>query len=621
MEQSDKRYYGGAYDRGAELIKDYVSRLSEKSGVYRMIGESGKVLYVGKAKNLRARVISYTRPNGLNNRIMRMVSMTHSMEFVVTKTESEALLLEADLIKSLKPHFNVLLRDDKSYPYILVRKDHDYPQILKHRGSKSTRGKYFGPFASARNIYQTLEILQKAFLLRSCTDHVFENRSRPCLLHQIKRCSAPCTNEISREDYLKTVRDSENFLSGKGKAIIKQLSDDMYEASTNMDYEKAAEYRDRLKALQSMSSGGNFHPESFEEADVIALFREGDMTCVQVMFFRAGQNWGTASYFPRASSDTTESEILDGFIGQFYQNKPAPSLVLVSHILPQPDILSEALGKRYDTKVAIEVPQAGERKKILDMVLNNATESLIRKRAEKGVQTELLTKLAAVLELEPPLTRIEIYDNAHISGTNPVGGMVVTTQDGFQKKEYRTWKIKNKDMTAGDDYAMMREVLSRRFARIRDEAAERPDSMPSLIILDGGQGQLSSVLKATEEYGLDIPIIAVAKGEDRNAGRERFFMQGKPSFMLQHNDPVLYFVQRMRDEAHRFANGTHAKKRKKDMDKTVLDDIEGIGAARKKALIAKFGSARAVADASMEEIAATPNVSKTLAQKIFDQLH
>ena len=588
MDISDKRYYGGAYDRGAELIKDYVSRLSEKPGVYRMIGEEGKVLYVGKAKNLRARVVSYTRPNGLNNRIMRMVSMTHSMEFVITKTESEALLLEADLIKSLKPHFNVLLRDDKSYPYILVRKDHDYPQILKHRGAKSTKGKYFGPFASAKNIYQTLEIMQKAFLLRSCTDHVFENRFRPCLLHQIKRCSAPCTNEISREDYLQTVRDAEHFLSGKGKAIIKQLSDDMYAASHEMDFEKAAEYRDRLKALQSMSGGGNFHPESFEEADVIALFREADMVCVRVMFFRAGQNWGTASFFPRASAEATESEILDGFIGQFYQNKPAPSLLLVSHALPQPDILSEALGTRYDTKVQIELPQKGERKKILDMVMVNASESLARKHAEKGVQTELLDKLAEILDLDLPLSRIEIYDNAHISGTNAVGAMVVTTPEGFQKKEYRTWKIKNTNMASGDDYAMMREVLSRRFARIRDEAAERPESMPSLIILDGGQGQLSSVLEATDEYGLDIPIIAVAKGEERNAGRERFFVPDRPSFMLQHNDPVLYFVQRMRDEAHRFANGTHAKKRKKDMDKTLLDDIEGIGQARKKSFDCKI---------------------------------
>lgn len=614
----DKRFYGGAYQKGAELIKDYVQNLPEKSGIYQMWGENDKLLYVGKARSLKARVISYTRPTGLNNRIMRMVSQTHSMTFEITATESEALLLEADLIKNLKPHFNILLRDDKSYPYIMVRKDHAYPQILQHRGIKAKDGKYFGPFASAKTVYQTLDVLQKAFLLRTCTDNVFENRSRPCLLYQIKRCSAPCTGEISHPDYLESVKTAEKFLSGGGKAIFKDLSDKMYAESDAMNFEKAAHYRDRIKALSVITNHSGFHPETFSEADVVALHKEGDMVCVQISFYRAAQNWGTHAYFPNISADMSEQDIMDGFLGQFYQNKPAPPLIILSHTLPNKDVLQEALGRRYDTKVMIDIPQKGERFTIINNVLQNAKESLARKKAEKGTQKALLDGLAEVLGLSSPIERIEVYDNAHISGSHAVGAMIVATPEGLQKKDYRTWKIKNTELSAGDDYGMMREVLSRRFKRLGEEALEKPETIPDLIILDGGQGQLSTVMSVAVEYGIDIPIIAVAKGEDRNAGHERFFMAGKAPFQLSFTDPILYFVQRLRDEAHRFANGTHSKKRDKSLEKSLLDDIEGIGSSRRKALIAKFGSARAVSEASLEEILKTPSISEAMAKKIFE---
>ncbi len=616
---STDEFHENPYARGSELIKEYVKNLPEKPGVYRMIGFEEKVLYVGKAKSLKARVISYARVTGLTRRIMRMVSETLKMEFVVTRTEAEALLLESDLIKNLKPHFNILLRDDKSYPYILIQKDHSYAKLTRHRGAKSAKGRYFGPFASAGSVYQTLNILQRAFLLRTCADSVFENRSRPCLLYQIKRCSAPCTGLIDKEGYDASVKSAEDFLTGKSKEIIRDFTEKMYLESENQNYERAANYRDRIKALSAVSAKSGFHPQSVSEADVFSLFSIGGAACVQVFFFRVGQNWGGAAYFPKAAEGTEPAEILDGFLGRFYQDKPAPKLILLSHEIESADFLEEALTQKSHDRVKIECPARGEKREIVQYALTNAEQALARRTAESAAQSELLEKLAETLGLENTPQRIEVYDNAHISGTNAVGAMIVAGADGFRKKDYRTWKIKNTEITPGDDYGMMREVLGRRLKRLQEEAAENPESAPDLIILDGGQGQLSAVTEIAEQLGADhFPIIAVAKGKDRNAGRERFYFKDKPSFILPENDPVLYFVQRLRDEAHRFANGTHSRRRATDMKRTGLDDIPGVGAERRKSLIAKFGSAKAVQSATLEEIAQTPGVSRTVAKKIYD---
>ncbi len=612
-----KRFYNQTYEQGANIIKQYADSLPEKAGVYRMIGSDDKVLYVGKAKNLKARVLSYTRPTSLNNRIMRMVSQTHAMLFERTATESEALLLEADLIKTLKPHFNVLLRDDKSYPYILCRQDHEAPQILKHRGKKTTKGIYWGPFASGTHVHRILEILQKVFLLRTCADSVYANRSRPCLLYQIKRCSAPCTGEISLNDYEKTVKYAQDFMQGGSKKIIQAITDDMYQASQNMDYEKAAEYRDRLKALSQMGLSNDFHPTSFSEADIFALFRKEGIVCIQANFMRAGQNWGGNSYFPRFQEDMSNADIMDGFLGQFYQNKPPAKLLLLSDAIPHSDILVEALQKRYDIKTTIDVPIKGEKKEAINRIMMTAEQELNRKILNSGTQTELMQNLADILEIPDTLKRIEVYDNAHTQGTYPVGAMIVATVDGFLKKEYRTWKIQNPETKTNDDYGMMREVFERRFKRLNDEALENPDSVPDLIILDGGQGQLSTVLDVAKQYDINIPIIAVAKGQDRNAGRERFFVPNKDSFLLPPNDATLFYVQRLRDEAHRYANGNHAKKRDKPTESNELDKIAGIGAGRKKALIAHFGSSRSVREATLEQLEKTPLISKEIAKKVY----
>ncbi len=613
-----KRFYNQTYDEGATLIKEYANSLPEKSGVYRMIGFDDKVLYVGKAKNLKSRVLSYTRPTNLNNRIMRMVSQTQSMIFERTASESEALLLEADLIKSLKPYFNVLLRDDKSYPYILCRLDHEAPQILKHRGKKTTKGMYWGPFASGGNVQRIVEILQKVFLLRTCSDSVYANRSRPCLLYQIKRCSAPCTQEITRDDYMKTVKYAEDFMTGGSKKIIQSLSDDMYAASQNMDYEKAADYRDRLKALSQMGLSTDFHPTSFSEADIFALYRKDGMVCIQANFMRAGQNWGGNSYFPKFQEDMTNADIMDGFLGQFYQNKPPAKLILLSDSIAYSDILCEALQKRYDVKTVIETPQKGEKKESINRIMMTAEQELNRKMLNSGTQVALMQDLAELFEIENPLKRIEVYDNAHTQGSYPVGAMIVATVDGFVKKEYRTWKIQNPETKTNDDYGMMREVFERRFKRLNDEALENPDSVPDLIILDGGQGQLSTVMDVAKKYDITIPIIAVAKGADRNAGRERFFTVDKESFLLPPNDTTLFYVQRLRDEAHRHANGSHAKKRDKPTESNELDSIAGIGAGRKKSLIAHFGSSRAVREATLEQLEKTPMISEAIAKKVYD---
>lgn len=615
--KNKKRFYNQTYDEGATLIREYADSLPEKAGVYRMIGFDDKVLYVGKAKNLKSRVLSYTRPTNLNNRIMRMVSQTQSMIFERTASESEALLLEADLIKSLKPHFNVLLRDDKSYPYILCRLDHDVPQILKHRGKKTTKGIYWGPFASGSHVARILEILQKVFLLRTCSDSVYANRSRPCLLYQIKRCSAPCTQEIALDDYMKTVKYAEDFMAGGSKKIIQAITDDMYRASKNMDYEKASEYRDRLKALSQMGLSTDFHPTSFIEADIFALFRKDGVVCIQANFMRAGQNWGGNSYFPRFQDDMSNADIMDGFLGQFYQNKPPAKLIIVSDAIVYPEILVQALQKRYDIKTTIETPQKGEKKEAVNRIMMTAEQELNRKILNSGTQAELMQNLADILDIDS-LKRIEVYDNAHTQGTYPVGAMIVATVDGFVKKEYRTWKIQNPETKTNDDYGMMREVFTRRFKRLNDEALENPESVPDLIILDGGQGQLSTVMAVAKEYAITIPIIAVAKGQDRNAGRERFFVPDKESFLLPPNDTTLFYVQRLRDEAHRYANGSHAKKRDKPTESNELDSITGIGAGRKKALIAHFGSSRAVREATLEQLEKTPMISKTIAHKVYD---
>jgi excinuclease ABC subunit C len=617
MSDEKKQFHSESYESGAIIIKNYTDSLPEKPGVYRMIDINNKVLYVGKAKNLKARVLSYTRSTSLNNRIMRMVSQTHSMIFERTASEAAAFLLEADLIKSLKPHFNVLLKDDKSYPYILCRKDHEAPQILKHRGKKITKGIYWGPFASGGNVNRILETLQKVFLLRTCTDSVYENRSRPCLLYQIKRCSAPCTGEISLPEYEKTVQYAIDFMENGSKKIIKSLTDDMYQASENMDYEKAAEYRDRLKALSQIGLSSDFNPTTFSEADIFALFRQDGIVCIQANFMRSGQNWGGNAYFPKFQEDMTNSDIMDGFLGQFYQNKPPAKLILISDAISETDILIQALINRYDVKVSIEIPQKGEKKEAVNRIMLTAEQELKRKIIDTGTQTELMQNLADMLDIDEKLTRIEVYDNAHIQGAYAVGAMIVATAEGFAKKEYRTWKMKDINTQTNDDYAMMREVFTRRFKSLQNESLENPQNVPSLIILDGGQGQLSTVLQVANLYNIIVPIIAVAKGQDRNAGRERFFLPNKPSFILPPNDKILFYVQRLRDEAHRYANGMHQRKRDKPTESNELDAITGIGAGRKKALIAHFGSSRAVREATLEQLEKTPSISKAIAQKIY----
>jgi excinuclease ABC subunit C len=618
-DDTDKKpFFNHTYEQGATLIRQYADSLPEKCGVYRMIGIDDKVLYVGKARNLKSRVLSYTKPTSLNNRIMRMVSQTQSMIFERTASESEALLLEADLIKTLKPHFNVLLRDDKSYPYILCRLDHAAPQILKHRGKKTTKGTYWGPFASSSHVARILETLQKVFLLRTCADTIYANRSRPCLLYQIKRCSAPCTGEITLDEYQKTVKHATDFMAGGSKKIVQALSSDMYAAAQNMDYEKAGEYRDRLKALSQMGLSTDFHPTSFTEADIFALFRKDGIVCIQANFMRAGQNWGGNSYFPRFQDDMSNADIMDGFLGQFYQNKPPAKLILLSETVPHTDILTQALHKRYEIKTTIETPQKGEKFDAINRIMMTAEQELNRKLLNTGTQTELMQNLADILNIPDTLKRIEVYDNAHTQGSFPIGAMIVATVDGFIKKEYRTWKIQNPQTKTNDDYGMMREVFERRFKRLNDEALENPESVPDLIILDGGQGQLSTVLAVAKEYDITIPIVAVAKGADRNAGRERFFMENKESFLLPPNDATLFYVQRLRDEAHRHANGTHAKKRDKAIESNELDAIAGIGAGRKKALIAHFGSSRAVREATLEQLLKTPMISKAIAEKVYD---
>ncbi len=615
---------------GPEVIRAFVRTLPAAPGVYRMLDADGAVIYVGKARSLKSRVTNYTRPEGLPVRIQRMIAATVSMEFVRTETESEALLLEANLIKRLRPRFNVLLRDDKSFPYILITGDHEAPELTKHRGSRRRKGHYFGPFASAVAVSRTIASLQKAFLLRNCSDSFYAARTRPCLQYQIKRCAGPCTREISLDGYAELVEDARQFLSGKSDAVRNHLQADMNKAAEDLDFERAALIRDRLSALALIQSQGDATARSVEEADVFAIHHEGGQFCVQVFFFRAFQNWGNHAFRPKADVSLTDAEVLEAFIVQFYEDRTPPKLVLLSHDMAEPALIEEALSSRAGRKVRIETPQRGEKRDLVNHALNNAREALGRQLAEGASNRTLLEGVAETFGLEQTPRRIEVYDNSHISGTNAVGGMIVAGEEGFSKKHYRTFNIKSTDITPGDDFGMMREVLTRRFSRLasesetdaEDENTGMPD-WPDVVFIDGGAGQLNAVREVIAELNLprEVVFIGIAKGEERDAGREKFFIEGRDAFMLPHRDPVLYYVQRLRDEAHRFAIGTHRARRKKDVVKNPLDEIDGIGPARKRALLNHFGSAKAVSRASLTDLEAVPTISKAMAQLIYDHFN
>jgi excinuclease ABC subunit C len=612
---------------GAALIKDEVSRLPDAPGVYRMIGEADEVLYVGKAKSLKKRVVQYAQGRFHTNRIAHMVDATRSMEFVTTRSEADALLLEINLIKQLKPRFNVLLRDDKSFPEIVIRRDHDAPQLRKHRGAHTIKGDYFGPFASAGAVNRTLNTLQKAFLLRSCSDSVYETRSRPCMLHQIKRCAAPCTGLIGKEDYQGLVDQAEAFLRGKSRAVMATMAKAMEEAAEDLEFERAARLRDRIRALSSVAQETQINPETVDEADVVALHVEGGQACVQVFFFRAGQNWGNRAYFPRVAGVADESEeegtteeqrIMTAFLGQFYDDKPIPRLILANVEPSEASLLAEAFCLKSGRKVEISVPKRGEKADLVRHALTNAREALGRKMAEGSAQTKLLAGVCEAFKLEAPPERIEVYDNSHIQGTNAVGGMIVAGPEGFMKGQYRKFNIKSTELTPGDDYGMMKEVLKRRFARlVKEEEEGDSDNRPDLVLVDGGKGQLDAALEIMADLGVDdIAVVGVAKGPDRDAGLERFFIPGQTPFMLEPKSPVLYYLQRLRDEAHRFAIGAHRTRRSMDLKKNPLDEIEGVGPGRKKALLHAFGSAKGVGRASVEDLIKVEGVSQALAERI-----
>ncbi|GGX55736.1 UvrABC system protein C [Tateyamaria omphalii] len=608
---------------GHEVIQSYLKTLDSSPGVYRMLDRESRVLYVGKARNLRARVSNYARASGHSARIARMISMTASMMFLTTRTETEALLLEQNLIKQLKPKFNVLLRDDKSFPNILVTGDHPFAQIKKHRGAKKQKGAYYGPFASAGAVNRTLNQLQKVFLLRNCTDSMFESRTRPCLLYQIKRCSGPCVGLISETDYGQSVKDAERFLTGKSTDIQAKLATQMQEASEAMEFERAAAVRDRIRAMTQVQSAQGINPRGVTEADIVALHMDSGQACVQVFFIRANQNWGNRDFYPRVGADVDAAEVLEAFLGQFYDTKEPPRQLILSNEIENPDLMAEALTQKLGRKVELLVPQRGEKAELVDSALRNARESLARKMAESATQAKLLRGLADAFELPEPPARIEVYDNSHIQGTNAVGAMIVAGPDGFMKNSYRKFNIRGDDLTPGDDFGMMKEVLHRRFKRLLSEDPDRAKGMwPDLLLIDGGAGQVSAVAQIMAEHGVeDIPMVGVAKGVDRDAGKEEFHRVGQRPFALRHNDPVLYFVQRMRDEAHRFAIGTHRAKRAKSNMKNPLDDIPGVGASRKRALLAHFGSAKAVSRANLADLKAVDGVSEGLAQKVYDFFH
>ncbi|HTT84799.1 MAG TPA: excinuclease ABC subunit UvrC [Rhizomicrobium sp.] len=607
---------------GPACIQAYLKTLPDTPGVYRMMDAKGNVLYVGKAKSLKKRVASYVKTGGHLDRIARMIADTAEMLFVTTASETEALLLESNLIKRLRPRYNVSFRDDKSFPNILLREDHAFPQILKHRGAKSVKGIYFGPFASAGAVNRTLSALQRSFLLRSCSDSVFESRTRPCLLFQIKRCSAPCTARISAEDYRKLVDEAEAFLTGKSRTVQAQLVEEMNGASEALDFERAARLRDRLRAMSHVQSHQGINPATFTDGDLFAAYAQGGHICVQVFFFRSGQNWGNKPYFPRAERDLSTAEVLESFIGQFYDGRTAPALILASEMMPQKGLLAEALSLQAGRKVEILVPQRGEKRDILDMALQNAREQLARRLAENSAQRELLDGVAETFGLEGPPRRIEVYDNSHIQGANAVGAMIVAGPDGFEKGEYRKFNIKSADLAPGDDYGMMREVLTRRFSRLVREAEDARAKWPDLALIDGGPGQLAVAQSVLEDLGVeDVLLAGVAKGPERDAGREHFYVKNREPFRLDPKSPVLYYLQRLRDEAHRFAIGSHRKKRAKALGANPLDEIAGVGASRKRALLQHFGSARAVAGASLSDLEEVAGVSAALARRIYDFFH
>ncbi len=607
---------------GAAVIEAALKTLPLAPGVYRMTDARGKPLYVGKARSLRKRVASYARPERLTPRIRAMVARTAQLEVITTHTEVEALLLESNLIKQLKPHYNVLLRDDKSFPYILLTADGEWPQLLKHRGARNRKGEYFGPFANAGAVNRTLNTLQRAFPLRSCSDSIFASRTRPCLQFQIKRCTAPCVGRIGGEDYDEIVGEARDFLAGRSSSIQKRLSAQMQEASERLDFESAAALRDRIRALTEIQAHQDINVAKMGDADVVAAYETGGLTCIQVFFFRNGQNFGNKTYFPAHARDQGPDEVLEAFLGQFYARVPPPPLVLVSHALSEPELIAEALGVRAGRRVTLARPERGTRRKLVDHAIANAREALARHLAESDTQRKLLEGVADAFGLDAPPERIEVYDNSHVQGAHPVGAMIVAGPEGLVKKAYRKFNIKG-EVAPGDDYAMLREVLTRRFARALAEDPDRAgESWPDLVLIDGGAGQLSVAREVMEELGIaDVALAAISKGPDRNAGREHFHMPGRPSFMLTARDPVLYFLQRLRDEAHRFAIGTHRARRSKAIGRSALDEIAGVGRARKKALLHHFGSADSVARAGLADLEAVPGVSGALARKIYDHFN
>ncbi|MBT5660432.1 MAG: excinuclease ABC subunit UvrC [Rhodospirillaceae bacterium] len=618
---------------GLAAIKAALKTFPGSPGVYRMLSEKGEVLYVGKANNLAKRVASYTRLNRQTNRIRRMVAETAAMEIVTTHTEIEALLLESNLIKKLGPRYNVLLRDDKSFPYIFISDDHDWPQITKHRGAQSRKGDYFGPFATVGAVNETLTTLERAFLLRSCSDNVFTNRQRPCLLYQIKRCSAPCVERITTTDYAALVRGAKDFLSGRSQDTQKQLVTQMEAASADRKYELAALYRDRIEALAQVQSRQDINLSDIGDADVIALHQEGGQSCIQVFFFRSGHNYGNRAYYPRHDSEAAAEEVLKAFLGQFYDSRPAPRTVLLTHAVEEHGLIEDALSLRADHRVTLSQPKRGSKRKIIDHAQINARNALARKLSENASQRRLLEGLAETLGLEAPPERIEVYDNSHIRGTMAVGGMIVAGPEGFLKNAYRRFNIRNvsgpdtpegpETIVPGDDYGMMREVLTRRFTRaLKDDPDRQGGTWPDLVLIDGGAGHLSAAQTVLADLGIEgLPTLAIAKGPERNAGRERFFMTGTPPFSLEKRDPVLYFLQRLRDEAHRYAIGSHRSKRSSAISRSVLDEIPGIGSARKRALLLHFGSARNVSRAGLADLEKVPGISHAMAKKIYGHFH
>jgi excinuclease ABC subunit C len=647
---------------GPDLIRDELKRLPNKPGVYRMFGEGGEVLYVGKAKNLKNRVGNYARIGGQTQRIALMIKLTRAMEFVVTETETEALLLESNLIKRLKPRFNIILRDDKSFPYILIRRDHQAPQLVKHRGAKTAKGDYFGPFASAYAVNETVDTLQKAFLLRTCEDSVYNARTRPCMLHQIKRCAAPCVDLVSEADYKSLADEARDFLRGKAVDLQARLSEQMQAASDAMEFERAARLRDRIRALATVRASQGINPMGTEEADVFALAFEGGQSCVQVFFFRAGQNWGNRAYYPRHDREDDPGDVLEAFIGQFYDDRPPPRLILTSDALPNVALLADALSLRSDYKVYVHTPQKGEKRDLVEAAIMNAREALSRKLAETGSQTRLLAAVGEAFGLDAPPRRIEVYDNSHIQGAHAVGAFIVAGPEGFAKNQYRKFNIPTDVVAGGDDFAMMREVMRRRFAKLAKAKASLPASVsregpisdlpeevalgdqalspapatevetndchlpdhPDIVLIDGGLGQLHACFETLAEMGLsrdDVRLVSIAKGPDRDAGEERFFMAGREPFRLPKQSPVLYFLQRMRDEAHRFAIGAHRAKRSAAIGQNPLDEIDGIGPARKKALLHHFGSARGVSRAKLSDLERVEGVNAALARRIYDYFH